>query len=137
MDGQFESTHTRLAAAGIQLNVTGRDEHVGEVEWYIQTVKECMRSTWSQMAFDCLLKKLIVELAKGAVCCLNALPAKNGITDELNLKTIVTGQHIDYNTHCRYQFGEYVQSHEQHDNSIEARTIGALATRPTGNIQGT
>ena len=54
----------------------------------------------------------------------------------LSPRTIITGQTLDYNHHCVYQFGEYVQTHEQHNNSMEARTIGALAMRPTGNVQG-
>ena len=41
-----------------------------------------------------------------------------------------------YNRHCRLEFGEYVQTHEEHDNSLNPRTIGALALRPTGNVQG-
>ena len=46
------------------------------------------------------------------------------------------GQTVDFNWHCKYEFGEYVQTHEQHDNSMSPRTIGALAMRPTGNAQG-
>jgi hypothetical protein len=43
---------------------------------------------------------------------------------------------IDYNKHCKLEFGEYVQTHEEHDNSLNPRTIGAIALRPTGNLQG-
>ena len=41
-----------------------------------------------------------------------------------------------YNRHSRLEFGEYVQTHEEHDNSLNPCTIGALALRPTGNVQG-
>eukprot|EP00934_Nitzschia_sp_Nitz4_P000074 Nitzschia sp. Nitz4//scaffold495_size4786//1166//4435//NITZ4_009233-RA/size4786-processed-gene-0.0-mRNA-1//-1//CDS//3329553072//74//frame0 len=51
-------------------------------------------------------------------------------------RTIVVGEVIDYNRHCEFKFGEYVQTHEEHSNDMEARTIGALALRPTGNRQG-
>ena len=50
-------------------------------------------------------------------------------------RTISTGQLLDYHKHCRYEFGEYVQTHEEHDNSLLSRTIGAIALRPTGNQQ--
>ena len=50
--------------------------------------------------------------------------------------TIITGQHVDYNKHCKYEFGQYVQVHDQHDNTMLPRTTGALALRPTGNAQG-
>jgi hypothetical protein len=48
----------------------------------------------------------------------------------------MTGLRIDYHKHCQLEFGEYVQTHEHHNNSMEPRTIGAIALRPTGNIQG-
>ena len=51
-------------------------------------------------------------------------------------RTIITGQLLDYHQHCRYEFGEYVQTHEEHDNSLFSRTVGAIALRPTGNQQG-
>lgn len=37
---------------------------------------------------------------------------------------------------CRVEFGEYVQTHKDHINSMDARTTSAIVTRPTGNAQG-
>ena len=54
----------------------------------------------------------------------------------MSLCTLLTGLTMNYNRHCRLEFGEYVQTHEEHDNSLNPRTIGALALRPTGNVQG-
>ena len=51
-------------------------------------------------------------------------------------RTIITGQLLDYHKHCQYEFGEYVQTHEEHDSSLLSCTIGAIALRPTGNQQG-
>jgi hypothetical protein len=48
----------------------------------------------------------------------------------------MTGFNLDYNKHCRLEFGAYVQTHEEHDNSLQSRTTGAIALRPTGNRQG-
>ena len=49
---------------------------------------------------------------------------------------MIIGQTVDYNRHCRHEFGQYVQTHEQHDNSMSPRTVGSLAMCPTGNSQG-
>ena len=49
---------------------------------------------------------------------------------------ILTGHHIEYATHCQLEFREYVQTYEEHDNSMQPRAIGALSLRPTGNVQG-
>ena len=50
--------------------------------------------------------------------------------------TIVTGQQVDYKRHCRFQFGEYAQTHEELNNSMNPRTIWAAALRPVGSGQG-
>ena len=67
---------------------------------------------------------------------LNMFPHPNGISPTMSPWTILTGHRIEYATHCQLEFGEYVQTHEEHDNSMQPRTIGALSLRPTGNVQG-
>jgi hypothetical protein len=49
---------------------------------------------------------------------------------------MITGEHFNCNRHCRCEFGQYVQTHEEHDNSMQSRAIGTPALRPTGNDQG-
>ena len=51
-------------------------------------------------------------------------------------QTLVTGQSIDHNKHCKYEFRQYVQVHDQHDNSLNPRTTRAIALCPAGNAQG-
>ena len=63
-------------------------------------------------------------------------PRPDGISDMLSPQALMTGMSGDYNHHCHLEFGDYVQSHEQHDNSMNLRTIGAIALCPTGNAQG-
>ena len=46
------------------------------------------------------------------------------------------GQKIHYDRHCKVEFGTYMQVHEKHNNSMESRTSGAIALRPSGNEQG-
>ena len=67
---------------------------------------------------------------------LNMFLRKGGISQTKSPRTLLTGLTMNYNRHCRLEFGEYVQTHEEHDNSLNPHTIGALALRPTGNVQG-
>lgn len=136
MDGEFEPLCGELAEVGIALNTTARDEHVGDVERFIRTVKERMRAMYNTLPFLHIPPRLIIEMAKHAVFWLNAFPQANGIGGNRSPRSIVTGATLDYMKHCRYQFGEYVQTHEEHDSTMAPRTIGALALRPTGNAQG-
>jgi hypothetical protein len=49
MDGEFDTPGVReaLAGQGVALNPTGQDEHVGDIERYIRTIKERMRLTYN------------------------------------------------------------------------------------------
>ena len=136
MDGEFVPLCGGLAELGLRLNETSRDEHVGDIERYIRTVKERMRATYNTLPFQKIPVRLVIEMAKTAVFWLNAFPAAGGTSRELSPRTIVTGQQVDYKRHCRFQFGEYAQTHEEHNNSMNPRTVGAIALRPVGNGQG-
>ena len=67
---------------------------------------------------------------------LNMFPRADGISNILSPRALITGMSADYNCHCCLEFGDYVQTHKQHDNSMNPRTIGAIALCPTGNAQG-
>ena len=136
MDGEFVPLRGGLAELGLRLNETSRDEHVGDIERYIRTVKERMRATYNTLPFQKIPARLVIEMAKTAVFWLNAFPAAGGALRELSPRTVVTGQQVDYKRHCRFQFGEYAQTHEEHNNSMNPRTVGAIALRPVGNGQG-
>jgi hypothetical protein len=137
LDREFEPLRGALAAIGIELNTTGENEHVGDIERFIQTIKERVRAIMNSLPFEYIPIRLAIEMVKVSVFWWNALPVRNGVSDTMSPRTIVTGKAISYDRHCRYEFGEYVQTHEKTTNGMEPRTIGALATRPTGNAQGT
>ncbi len=136
-DMEFECCRAYIAASlHATLNIASEDEHVPEIERCIRTVKERTRCTHNITPFDRYPPKIIVEMVFMSVFWLNAFPHKHGISRTLSPRTIVTGKHIDYKTHCRIEFGQYVQTHEKHNNSMDSRTIGALALRPADNFQG-
>jgi hypothetical protein len=79
---------------------------------------------------------MMIEMVFLSVFWLNAFPHKLGVSQTLSPRAIVTGLNVDYKKHCHIQFGQYVQTHEKHDNTMTPCTIGALVLRPTGNQQG-
>ena len=95
-----------------------------------------MRSIYNTMPFHNVPACLVIEMAKTAVFWLNAFPVLGGASWDLSPRTILTGQKVDYKRHCRFQFGEYAQTHEEHNNSMNPRTVSALALQPVGNGQG-
>ena len=51
---------------------------------------------------------------------------------------ILHQQNLDYNKHCRYAFGTYVQAHDEplHMNTNQARALDCLYLRALGTHQG-
>ena len=52
MDGEFVPLCGGLVELGLRLNETSRDEHIGDIERYIRTVKERMRATYNTLPFQ-------------------------------------------------------------------------------------
>jgi hypothetical protein len=67
---------------------------------------------------------------------LNIFPPKDGVSQNVNPLELITGVKIVHNKHIRAEFGEYVQVHKEHDNTMKTRTTGTIVTKPTGNSQG-
>jgi hypothetical protein len=120
MDGEFDKIRGDLADMGIVLNEAARDEHVGDIERFIRTIKERIRAIYNTLPFNSVPPPLVIEMAKSCVFWLNAFLNPCGISDTLlSPCMIITGQKMDYNHHCKYQqFGQYMRTHEQHDNSM-------------------
>ena len=96
-----------------------------------------MRAIYNSLPFTNMPLWIMIEMAKHAVYWPNAFPHQDGISDTLSLQTIlIIGQTVNFNHHCHYEFGEYIQMHEQHDNTMVPQTIGALMMCLTGNAQG-
>jgi hypothetical protein len=129
VDGEFETMLVNLAdmSPGITLNETANDEHVGDIERFIWTLKERMRAIYNTLPFNHMPPWIIIKMANNSIFWLNSFPHPNSVSAELSPRTMITGQVVDFNRHCKYEFGEYAQTHEQHNNIMVLRTIGALA----------
>jgi hypothetical protein len=138
MDGEFDTGGYRgeLSALGITLNVVTAEEHVPEIERHIRVIKERARSVINTLPFDKVPARVVIELVFYCSFWLNSFPAAGGISDTMSPRAIVVGTTVNYANHCKVEFGEYVQTHKPHDNSMQSRTVGAFALRPTGNVQG-
>jgi hypothetical protein len=133
-DGEFNAVRTLFP--DIQFTICAADDHVPEVERAIRSVKESIRATIHGMPFNRLPRVLVKELTTFAVRTINMLPHPDGISPFLSPATIVTGIHKpDYST-LRLEFGTYVQVYDGTSNDTKSRTLGAIATNPTGNANG-
>eukprot|EP00178_Gracilaria_changii_P013526 TRINITY_DN381_c1_g1_i1.p1 TRINITY_DN381_c1_g1~~TRINITY_DN381_c1_g1_i1.p1 ORF type:complete len:1004 (-),score=118.29 TRINITY_DN381_c1_g1_i1:1292-3985(-) len=135
-DNEFASLEGAWSGMGMALNVVSRGEHVPEIERYIRTLKERCRAVFNTLPFKRIPNRMIAELVYAMNFWLHAFPAQDGVSATMSPREMITGTTIDARKHCMVPFGAYVQTHEEHDNTLATRTIGAIALRPTGNTQG-
>jgi hypothetical protein len=135
-DNQFESMRGDLADLGATVNIVSRDEHVPEIERFNRTIKDRVRAAWNVLPFTYVPPILTIELVYNVVFWRNMFALKGGISTTQSPSELILNRKLDFNAHCRVEFGDYVQTHEEHDNGMGPRTVGAIATRPTGNAQG-
>ena len=100
MDGAFAGMHEICNQLQVTLNTTSRDEHVGDIERYIRTVKERMRGISNTIPFKRMTRNMVMELAKAVVYWLNSVPSSTGVSPTMSPRTIITGQLLDYHKHC-------------------------------------
>ena len=79
---------------------------------------------------------MVIEVVDRAVFWLNAFPHPNGVSNTMSPCSLASGRMVDHNKHCKYEFGQYVQVHNQHNNSMQPHMTGAVALHPTGKTQG-
>jgi hypothetical protein len=48
----------------------------------------------------------------------------------------MTSQQLSFAKHAVIEFGAYIQTHEEHTNDMDQRTMGCICLGPTGNRQG-
>jgi hypothetical protein len=119
-----------------RLNTCAADEHVPKVERYIRTVKDRTRCTYRMLPFRHLPRLVLVHLMRNAVFWLNAFPHEDDATQKYSPRYIMMGQHLSFAKHAVIEFGAYAQTHEEHTNDMNQRTMRCICLGPTGNRQG-
>ena len=116
--------------------MTSCDEHVPEVERYIHTLKERVRACYNTLPLYKHPHGLIIKMVCTQNFWLNAFPHVDSISQTMSPKEISTGFKVNFLQHWKLEFGDYVQTHEEHTNDMRSCMICALSQRPTSNSQG-
>jgi len=123
------------AKLGEKLDIGGAGTAVPVVERKIRTVKERIRAVINTLPFE-ITEKMEEYLVKGAVYSVNLVPTRNSV-EYASPREKLLGEMIDATMDLKHGYGDYVQiHHEDIDNTMAARTEGALAMTPTGALDG-
>ena len=137
LGGDFVPLRTDILNMEIVANFATRNEHVPDIDCQNRVIKERARACRHTLPFEVLPRLLLVKMVNNCALWINMFPAKGGVTN-VSPRTLITGIKLDYSKQFCLLFGSYVQVHNNPSptNSTTARTIGAIALIPTGNLQG-
>ena len=128
-DNGFEMLRDHLG--GANLNIVGREDHVGAIERSIRTIKERARCICYKLPYKSYTKLMTEEMILGVTKMLNAFPNKEGISSDLSPDAIVLGTlKLDYNN-IKLSFVSYVNLHDGTDNTMKSRAVSAITLRPS------
>ena len=123
--------HGDIADFGTLLNFMLHNDHVPEIEQFNRTIKEQVCRIYNMPPFIHLPPMFIIDLVYHCVFWPNMFVLPGGISTTHSPWEIILGGHVKLNACCKLEFGEYVQTHEEHDSSMKAHTVGAMTTQPT------
>ena len=83
------------------------DEHVPEAERKIRAVKELTQEVQHTLPFKNIPEKMIISMVKFSVFWLNPPPVSSGVGGDLSTTTIITGCTINFEMHCKLEYGVY------------------------------
>ena len=55
-----------------------------------------------------MTKLVVIRLVKDKVMWLNNFPRSGGVSSTLSPRAIMAGEKLDFNIHCKTEFGQYV-----------------------------
>ena len=122
----------------IRMHWVPKNQHVPEIERAIRTMKERIRALWNAMVHRRIPKVMIISLVYRQVKWLNSFPPKGGTSACYSPRTIMGATPIDYETHCKFSFGAYVQAESipSPTNTMEERTKDAVHLDTLDGPQG-
>jgi hypothetical protein len=98
---------------GVEMNYANPEEHVPKAERNNWTIKEHICATYHCIPFKRLPRLMIKVLVADSAQKLNFFPAKDGILEYYCPCMILHERNIDYDKHCLYSFGTYIQAHHE------------------------
>jgi len=135
-DNEFESLRSDESTNSLRLKQqVAADEHVGDIERSISTIKEGTRSIINSLFYKCYPRAMIAGAVISAVQALNQIPSLNGLSKDLSPESLVVGTPPpSFRQLTELTFGEYVQTKAGKTDSTNAsRTVGVIALYPARN----
>jgi hypothetical protein len=112
----------------IKMNYASAQEHVPRAERNNRVIQERVHAAYHRFPFTHLLHTLVEYLVMELAKKLNFFPNKYGVSKVFSPRMIMHHENLDYERHCKYQIGEFVQAHEEptHTNTNAPRSLDCI-----------
>ena len=129
-DNEFECVEDLIRPANLFL--VGANEHVGDVERSVRTVKDCTRYHVHRLPYIYYPKIMVAGMVTHVIKSLNQLPTESGIDTHLSPASLITGSPVPDFNNIMLNYGDYVQPYEPNTsgNDQSPRSIGAIDLYP-------
>ena len=104
-DPEFEIIRDELEENDIALETAAAQVHVPEIERCIRVIKERYRAQFNRLPYRAINKPMVIFLSQECARWLNMFPPKGRVSSYHSPQAIVNGKIIDYNKHCKFEFG--------------------------------
>ena len=120
----------------IKVTYSAPQEHVPRAERNNRTIQERVRTGYHYLPFEHLPRILVKIMVSESARKLNYFPNKNGISKYYSPRMIIAQENLDYDRHCKYAYGDYVQAHEEPNqtNTNAESSLDCLYLRPAAKV---
>ena len=128
-DNEFECIRNEVQPP--QLHIAPPDEHIGEVERSVRTIKERTRCIIHDLPYRQYPRAMVEGCVTSATMSLNNLPSLDDVSKRLSPASMIVGRAApDFNTISKLNFGDYVKVYQGTTNTTKQRTVSAIALYP-------
>lgn len=113
----------------------GQGEHVKRAERNNQTIAGNVRAVFHSLPYSAYPRVMTKYATMIAAANFNHFPAKGGVSSYYSPHVILGKKPLDYEKHCRHNFGSYVQGYHENvpTNTQHQRTVCGIYLRPVPN----
>ena len=136
-DNEFECIKDDILP--VQLNVVTGENHVGDVERFIRTVKEGTRCDIQRLSYTQYPRAMVRGCAIKRANDLNQLPSTYGISTDLSPTILLTEKPSpDFLQVTKLNFGDYEHAYNVSNitNTPKSRGVGSVSLYSSGNETG-
>lgn len=130
----FEDVSNNL---DVNMEYTNPHAHEPHTERNNRTIKNQVRTGLHRTTYKFVPRIMIKHLVISSTEEFNMFPARNGVNDYYSPETLVTDKLFNYDQHCKFRYGDYVQADDYNDprNDMRPRCIDGIYLRPAENTR--